>query len=68
MWRATGVKQIIIGHVIAWVGAVAFMALFIGDAFDWAVLPFVIVIPLAVAAVIRVMLLRRSQRETSARR
>lgn len=34
MRRATSVKQIIIGHVIAWAIAVAFMALFISNSFD----------------------------------
>jgi hypothetical protein len=53
MRRATSVKQIIIGHVVVWAAGVAFMALFIGDAFDRAVLPFVMATPIVISAAIR---------------
>lgn len=58
-------EQIIIGHVIAWAIAVAFMALFISNSFDWAVLPFVMAIPIAVFAAIRSYLFICRQRQAT---
>lgn len=66
MNQANGVKRIIVSHIVAWLLAVIFLSLFIPDSFDWFLHPFVMAVPIAAGALIRLALFRRRQQRISA--